>query len=113
MSTRTLDRSQWEAYFDRVSKALGAKLTEVEVAALDVGDQVEGEWVPLLGIAYDPKDDLVEVALEGLDHLVRHPQAVHVEEDPAEILRSVEIVDGEGRQHILRLKSPLALPPPS
>ncbi len=112
MATRKLEKTDWKPYFDQVSKALGAKLAEVEVASLDIGDQVEGEWIPFLGIAYDPKDDLVEVTLEGLDHMVRRPQAVYVEEAPGEGLRSLEIEDGDGRKHILRLKTPLALPAP-
>ncbi len=113
MGTRTLELEAWGAYLDRVSRALGARLAEVEVAALDLGDQVEGNWIPLQGIAYDRRDDLVEVALEGVDHRVRHPRELHVEEDPAETVRSMEIVDAEGRRHILRLKAPLALPPPA
>ncbi len=112
MATRQLDRSEWKAYFDRVSKALGAKLVEIEVASLDIGDQVEGEWIPFMGITYDHKNDVVEVALEGVDHLVRRPQAVYVDEDAAEGLRSLEIVDGDGRKHLLTLKTPLALPAP-
>ncbi len=112
MATRKLDRSEWKDYFDRVSKALGAKLVEIEVASLDIGDQVEGEWIPFQGIAYDHKDDLVEVVLEKVDHMVRRPREVYVDEDPAEGLRSLEIVDGEGRKHLLTLKTPLALPSP-
>jgi Family of unknown function (DUF5335) len=42
-----------------------ASRAEIEVASLALGDQVEAEWLPLLGIAYDPKDDLVQVALEA------------------------------------------------
>lgn len=45
------------------------KQAEIEVALLDIGDQIEAEWVPLLGITYDPKDDPVVVLLDGLDHL--------------------------------------------
>src|ERR1700716_2179183 len=37
-----------------VSKVLPAKQAEIEVASLKLGDQVEAEWLPLLGLAYDP-----------------------------------------------------------
>ena len=40
---------------------------EIEIASLSICDQIEAEWLPLLGIVYDPKDDIIEVALEGLD----------------------------------------------
>ena len=45
--------SEWRAFFDRMSKALLGKWAEIEVASLDLGDQIIAEWVPLLGITYD------------------------------------------------------------
>jgi hypothetical protein len=33
----------------------------------------------LIGITYDPGDDLVKVALEGLDHMIRRPRDIYVE----------------------------------
>ena len=53
------------------------KAAEIEVASLSLGDQVEAEWLPLHGITYDPNDDLVEVALEGLDHMIRKPREIY------------------------------------
>ncbi len=111
MSLRKLEKNEWETYFDNVSRHLKAATAEIEVAGLNLGDQVEAEWVPLVGIAYDPKDDLVEVATETVDHLVRHPSAIYVD-DGTGGLHSVEITDDEGNQHIVRLKAPLALPEP-
>jgi hypothetical protein len=46
------------------------KQAEIEIAGLVFGDHVAAKWLPLLGITYDPKGDLVEIALEGLDHLI-------------------------------------------
>src|SRR6202011_189036 len=63
---KQLEKSQWRAYFDRVSKALVGKRFEIEVASLQLGDQIEAEWLPLLGISFDPKDDIIEIALEGV-----------------------------------------------
>jgi hypothetical protein len=65
--------------FDRVTKMLEGKRAEIEVVSLRLGDQVEAEWLPLLGIAYDPNDDIVEIALEGLDHLIPNPREIYVE----------------------------------
>jgi hypothetical protein len=44
------------------------------VASLDLGDQTQAEWLPLLGITYDPRDDVVDIALDGLDHMIRKPR---------------------------------------
>ena len=57
---RTLKKSEWHGYFDRVSRALLGKRAKIEVASLVLGDQIEAEWVPVLGITYDQKDDVLE-----------------------------------------------------
>jgi hypothetical protein len=68
-----IDKSGWRAALDTLSKSLSGKQAEIEIAALSLGDQIAAEWVPIIGIAYDPKDDIVEVALEGFDHIISRP----------------------------------------
>jgi hypothetical protein len=112
MSILSLEKSAWHPYFDRVSKlAGGGKLAEVEVAALNLGDQVQAQWLPFNGIVYDPKDDLIEVVLEGLDHLIHKPRQVFIDQEVA-LLRSLEVIDGNGVRQIIKLRDPLMLPPP-
>jgi Family of unknown function (DUF5335) len=82
---------------------------EIEVAPLDLSDQVEAEWVPLIGLVYDPKDDIVEVAVEGLDHMIHSPRELYVEEDGGE-LSSLEVIDADGTRQIIKLKDMLMLP---
>lgn len=107
---RKLARSDWREYFDRVSKALPGKLAEVEVAALDVGDQILAEWIPMLGITYDSNDDLLDVAFDRGSHAIRRPREIVLEEDDAG-LRSVAVIDQDGARQLVRLKQPLMLPP--
>src|ERR1700676_1561545 len=106
MAMRKLDRSEWRPFLDRVSKRLSGKVAEVEVASLDIGDQIAAEWLPLLGVVYDPKDDLVEVALEGLDHLIHPPREIYLE-DSATGIASLAVVDGEGARQTVKFKDPL------
>lgn len=111
MATQQLQRAEWQPYFDRVSRTLGGELAEIETAGLPIGDQVNQEWTPLNGLAYDPKDDVFEIVTETLDHLIYHPQQIYVDEaGPA--LRSVDVVDADGNHQIVRLKQPLTLPAP-
>src|SRR5258706_8081850 len=100
--SRKLARAEWQGYFDRISKTLEAKQAELEVDSLDLGAQIAAEWVPLIGIVYDPKDDLLEVALEDFDHLISKPQEIWVDEDDL-LLVGLEVIDAEGTQHMLRL----------
>jgi hypothetical protein len=111
MTARQLPKNQWQSYCDRISKVLEGKRAEIEVASLSLGDQVAAEWLPIFGITYDPKDDIVEVALEGLDHLIHKPRSLAVDEGDLGLI-SLAITDAEGRSHIVKLKDPLMLPPP-
>jgi len=111
MSVRQLQRNEWQAYCDRMSKGLAGKRAQIEVAALPLGDQIAVKRVPIIGITYDPKNDILEVALEGLDHIIHKPRSLTVDESNAGLV-GLEIVDGDGRKQIVKLMEPLMLPPP-
>ncbi|HHO67605.1 MAG TPA: hypothetical protein ENK12_01110 [Gammaproteobacteria bacterium] len=106
---QALDKARWEGYFDHMTRILGTQLVEIEVAGLGIGDQIEADWVPMTGITYDPKDDIVEIALEGVDHIVHHPAEILVEESPAGI-DWLALTDASGNRQIVRFRAPLALP---
>ncbi len=112
MAVRKLDKRQWRTFFERVSKGIVGKHPEIEVASLALGDQIAAEWLPLLGISYDPKDDIIQIALDGLDHIIRAPREVYVDLGPTG-LTSMEIVDAGDVRQIVQLRDPLALPAPS
>jgi len=109
MATINLKRERWQGYFESVSGSLEGKQAFVEVAGLPLGDQVAAEWIPLQGITYDHKDDIVDLSLGDLDHIIRRPTAIHVLTEGSGV-RSIEVVDAEGMQHIVRLREPLMLP---
>jgi Family of unknown function (DUF5335) len=67
---RKLDKAEWQPFLDFLSKQLEGMHTEIEVASLALGDQIEAEWLPLVGIVYDPKDDTCRRTLEGAEHVV-------------------------------------------
>ena len=111
MTTRKLDKKEWHTFFDGVTTTLEGKQAEIEVASLRLGNQVQAEWLPLIGITYDPQDDIVEVALEGLDHLIAKPRAISVEDGP-EGITAREIVDADDVRQIVKLRDPVLLPAP-
>ena len=106
MTTRKLEKSKWEAFFNSVSKGLKDAQAEIEVASLKLGDQIEANWLPLYGVVYDPKDDIFEVALKGLDHLIQKPREVYVEEEGGKLVNA-EIVDGDENHQIVRFRAPI------
>lgn len=111
MTIRRLEKSEWRPFFDALSKLLEAQVAEVEVASLDLGDQTETEWLPLLGIVYDPSSDVLEIALDGVDHMIRKPREIYLDEGATGLTR-LEIVDADGIKQIVNLKDRLMLPAP-
>src|SRR6476646_9955288 len=103
MAIRKLDKAKWQTYFDRVSDLLVGKRAEVEVASLKLGDQIEAQWLPLLGIVYDHKDDIIEIVLEDVEHMIRAPREVYVDDDGVGVT-SLEIVDADGNRQIVQLR---------
>lgn len=108
----TVPQEEWRPFFDRISRGLLGKWAEVEVASLDLGDQIVAEWVPLIGITYDSGDDLLDVAFDRANHLIRHPRQIVVEQVPTGVA-SVAVIDADGVQQTVRLRMPVMLPPPA
>jgi hypothetical protein len=49
---------------------------------------------------------VLEVALEGLDHLISRPLELYVEEGDTG-LESLFVSDADGNRHVIRLKQPV------
>lgn len=114
MNTRHIKKEEWKSFFDAVSKTggLDQKSAEIEVISLNLGDQIAAEWVPMLGIVYEPRSNILEVGLEGLNHMIHRPKTIHVEERGVELL-SINVTDEDEVQHIIRLRDPLVLSAPA
>ena len=84
--TATLDRSDWRAALDEVTARHSGELVTIEVLDPSIGHQYEAERLPFFSLAYDPKDDIVIVAVGGkspsypvvLRHMVPHPKEIDV-----------------------------------
>lgn len=110
MTTRKIEKKEWKTFFDGVSKVggLDSKCAEIEVLGLNLGDHIATEWVPMFGVVYDPKSDVLEVGLEGLDHLIHRPKTIYVDESTTGLL-SISVTDEDDIQHIIRMRDPLLL----
>ncbi|CDG82074.1 DUF5335 family protein [Janthinobacterium agaricidamnosum] len=110
MAIFKLEKNDWHAYFERIAKVLMGKSAELEVDALSIGSQLQARWAPLMGIVYDPRSDILAVMLEGLDHMIRHPQTIFVDMQ-GDVLNSLDVNDADNFRHIIKLRDPLPLPP--
>ena len=112
MTARAIQREEWAAFCAAVSKALEGTEAEIEVASLDLGDQIQKQWAPLIGITYDPEDDIIDIALEDdLDHIVSRPQELLADIDDVSI-SALQITDADGIRHLVKLRDELMLPAP-
>jgi len=104
-----LNRTQLRELLDRVNKQLKDQPVQVDVAWLQLGDQIQAEWILLLGLRYDTEDDAVEIILEGIDVTISKPREIHFDGVGSQ-WDALDILDAEGVQHIVELKDPLLLP---
>ena len=109
MTIRRLQRDDWSGFCIRVTRGFLGKWVDIEVASLQIGFQPEARRLPLIGISYDPKSDVLELLLGELEHLIRAPREFYVDEEPLGIT-SLQIIDAEGVHQILILRDPLMLP---
>jgi hypothetical protein len=111
----TISKERWQSFFDVFTKVLQNRRVEIEVIGLDLGDQIEAEWLPLNGLTYDPKADTFYVYLgnvdRNFDHAVSQPREILVRLG-AGGLEQVIVVDAGAYEHIVRLRRPIELPQP-
>ncbi len=105
----TVPKKDWRTFFESLSAVSVGKRVEIEAASLDIGDQIVAEWLPLLGMTYDSRDDLLDIALPGLNHLIRRPQQILIEESENGV-ELIAVISEDETQQVLRLKEPLLLP---
>jgi hypothetical protein len=109
MTIRRLQRDDWSSFCAHVTRGFLGKRVDMEVASLQLGFQPEARRLPLIGISYDPKSDVLALLLGELEHLIRAPREFYVDEEPLNIT-SLQIIDAGGLRQILILRDPLMLP---
>ena len=109
MTTRKLERSTWQKYFDDLAKRLPSMRVGVSVLGDEIGVQLQSENSALIGISYDSNDDVFEVATPDISHRVADPKEIYVREE-AGMLSSVEVIARDGTKQIVELKRLPSLP---
>lgn len=108
MSIKKIARTDWAGYFDAFSRkhnrAHRTDYAEIRVFSLEDGAQRETSWLPLAGITYDPKSDLLEILVDSMDHLVLHPREIYVEELEGGVLASLQVMREDGTKEVIELR---------
>lgn len=108
MSTRALTRAEWRSYCDRVSRAVAGRRVELDVASLELGDRIQAHWLPLRGVVFDARGDVLEIVLDGVGHSIVSPREILVEETQRGLV-ALEIVAANDSVETVRFREPLVL----
>lgn len=109
MTTRKLERSEWQRYFDDVAKRIPTMRVAVSILGEELGAQHETEGALLIGISYDPNDGVLTIDTANVSHRMSNPSALHVREQGG-TLSSIEAVAPDGTKQIIELKPLPSLP---
>src|SRR5262245_48074148 len=109
----TLDRQDWQQYFDRLSRSVVESRSEAEVAGLPRGLRTDAAWVALAAVRYDAQRDVIEIGFELADktvegYVIDAPRAVAVDEDGKGVL-AIEVIDSDGAPHRVELREPVEI----
>jgi hypothetical protein len=112
--TQDIPSDDWRAHFDELSRSAAAAEVTIEIAGADVGDQISADRLALTGISYDDKDDILVVGLdapggspEEYQHLISEPRQIQVA-TMGDGQTTYDVTDGDGRQHLIRIRSATA-----
>ena len=111
MITKTLQKKDWKAYFDRYTtqqvKDRPPEFTRIEVLSPEMGAQIETSKEQLLGLTYDPKDDAFEVEFSTFTHRIYHPTEIQALEDAGALkglkvrVQKLDMKVRKGREEVL------------
>jgi hypothetical protein len=110
-TTRELDGASWAGYFDSLTQSREGLLVTIELMSEELGDQSDVERMPLQAISYDPRDDVLEVAVGGrgvrypivLRHFISNPKTISVEEDGEPSPIAILVTDPSGVRTLIQL----------
>ena len=109
MSVQQIDRSRSTGSFETLTGASIGKRAGIEFASLGIGNRVEPQWAPQIGMAHEPEDDRIDAGLAGVGGVSGAPQDVHV--DPDGLGWAIAVEPG-GTSQIVETKGPPGLSAP-
>lgn len=108
MAVKELARDEWQSYFNDFYKKFlkdeQPEYAEVRVLSEETGAQPETRWLVLQGISFDPREDALDIRLESLNRMIRHPRHIYVDEDDSGWITSMQVIAGDGTKDIIELR---------
>lgn len=108
MEFNQVDRSNWKSFFDFVSKQTRSLDMEIWIASLEIGDQMEADWVRSEGFSYEPRTDNLCLHTAAMDHNIQSPKTIVIG-GYGPVIRSISITDAADRLQLIRFREPLQI----
>jgi hypothetical protein len=104
-ATRKIPRQRLVRYFDGYTKRFlhnrPPRAIDLEVVSMDLGSQLAAHGLRLVGLAYDPHVDSLELALDSGDHRVLKPGEVWVIEEPDGFVSVIAVIGPDGSRQVV------------
>ena len=106
----TTSHGDWVSQLEQLTKERQGQSVTIEILHPAYGDMPETEHLPFAYASYDPKDDVLVIAVGGntakypvvLRHLISHPTEVDVDVDNG----GLKVVDKDGTTTITSFYAP-------
>ena len=106
--TKQLPADRMQEIFDGFSRRFlrndPSTVVDVELLGVNLGDQVQGQGVHLLGISYEPRTRALEVELESAGLRAYKPKEVWAIEEDDGFIRALQIVRDDDTKEIMRVR---------
>lgn len=106
--TRKIEKATWNRFFHDTTRSLEGKSVDIEIITDDYGDMTQCNKKRLLGVTYEEDTDTLQIACDGLDHMIAHPLAIYVEQEGID-LRSMGIIVQDGSEQIVKFHAPVVI----
>lgn len=108
MAIKKIEKTRWGTYFDTFSKTFlkddQPEYAEIRVLSEEMGVQPETQWMPLKGISYDQKGNILDIDLEELNRMIINPVDIYVDQDDTGWLTSIEVIESDGTKNIIEIR---------
>jgi Family of unknown function (DUF5335) len=112
MGIRRLERWEWCHFCAFASRYVIGRRADIELLSFRFGRRVPVQQMPVLGLNYDPRRDIIKILLAAADHQIHRPREMHVDLRPI-CLANFTVIDADGTQEIIVLHEPVLLAAPS
>lgn len=108
MKSKKITKKEWQKYFDQFSlkylKDKQPEYVEIQVLSEQMGIQPETQWTVLKGITYDPNDDMLQIQVENLEHMISQPSEIYVNEEEDGWLTGMMVIQRGGERNIIEIR---------